>query len=192
VRLDAPQTEEPSRELGDLIEPGSSVEVSGMPSGSAGGVAGLEQLQGLRDSGLIDAEAFDLIAATMANPTVELDRLHASGAISDEIYAQALASMPAATSGPGPAVDAANLDLLRHGESAPATVLALPAPSGGADTRLLMKLEVHPTAGSPYEVGCAVAPVHPGGELKVGDFLQVMVDPDDPKRVAIDWTMFGT
>jgi len=30
------------------------------------------------------------------------------------------------------------------------------------------------------------------GELKVGDFLQVMVDPDDPKRVAIDWTAFGT
>jgi hypothetical protein len=38
----------------------------------------------------------------------------------------------------------------------------------------------------------AVPAVHPGGELRAGDFLQVMVDPDDPKRVAIDWTAFGT
>jgi hypothetical protein len=191
VRLDASQTEEPSRELGDLIEPGSSVEVSGIPS-SAGGAAGLEQLKGLRDSGLIDAEAVDLIAATMTNPTAELDRLHASGVISDEIYAQACASMPAATSGSGPAADAADLDLLQHGESATATVLALPAPSGEADARLLMRLEVHPAAGAPYEVGCTVATVHLGGELKAGDFLRVKVDPEDPKRVAIDWTAFGT
>jgi hypothetical protein len=192
VRLDAPQAEDPSRELGDLIEPGSSVEVSGMPSPSADGAAGLEQLKGLRDSGLIDAEAFDLIEGTMTNPIAELDRLHASGVISDEIYAQACASMPAAPSGSGPAVDAAELDLLQRGEPASATVLALPEPSGEAEARLPMRLEVHPAAGSPYGVGCTVATVHPGGELKVGDFLRVMVDPDDPKRVAIDWTAFGT
>lgn len=191
MRLDASQTEDPSRELGDLIEPGSSVEVSGIPNSSAGGAAGLEQLKGLRDAGLIDAEAFALIEATMTNPTAELDRLHASGVISDEIYAQACASMPAATSASGPAADAADLDLLLHGESATATVLAPPAPSGEADARL-MRLEVHPAAGAPYEVDCTAATVHPGGELKAGDFLRVKVDPDDPKRVVIDWPAFGT
>jgi hypothetical protein len=191
VRLDASQTEESSRELGDVIEPGSSVEVSGIPSPATGGEAGLDQLKGLRDSGLIDAEAFALIEATMTNPTAELDRLHASGVISDEIYAQACASMPAATSGSGPAADAADLDLLQNGESATATVLAPPSPSGEAGAGLL-RLEVHPAAGAPYEVGCTVPTVHPGGKLKAGDFLRVKVDPAHPKRVAIDWTAFGT
>jgi len=189
ARLDAPQTEEPSRELGDFIEPGSAPEVSGMP---AGGAAGLEQLKGLRASGLIDTDTFNLIEATMANPTAELDRLHASGVMSDEIYAQAMASMPAATSGSSPSVDAANLELLQHGESAPATILAIPEPTDKADAPLPITLEVHPAGGSPYPVDCTIAAVHPGGDLKVGDFLPVKVDPADPKRVAIDWTAFGT
>jgi hypothetical protein len=165
VRLVAAQTEEPSRELGDLIEPGSSVEVSAMPQGSAGGAASLEQLKELRASGLIDTDTFDLIEATMA-------------------------SMPATTADANPSVDAAELDLLQHGESAPATVLTPPSPTA-ANGRLLMTLEVHPAAGSPYEVDCSIAAIHPSAELKAGDFLQVKVDPDDPKRVAIDWTALG-
>jgi hypothetical protein len=192
ARLDAPQAEEPSRELGDLVEPGS-VEVSGMPAlGSTGGAGGLDQLQELRASGLIDADTFDLIETTMTNATGELDRLRASGMMSDEIYAQAMASLSAATPRSVPPIDAGELELLQHGESAPATVLAPPEPIDDANTRLRMTLEVHPATGSPYEVDCAVAPAHPAGKLKVGDFLQVKVDPADPKRVAIDWTAFGT
>jgi hypothetical protein len=151
-----------------------------MSAGAVGGAAGLGQLQGLRDSGLIDADTFELIEATMANPTAELDRLHASGAISDEIYAQAIASMPTAAAGAGAGVDAAELDLLQRGAPATATVLALPESSDG-DARLPVTLEVHPAAGPSYEVRCTIAAVHP-----------VMVDPDDPKRVAIDWAEFGT
>jgi hypothetical protein len=167
--------------LGDFIEPGSSPEVSGTPPGS-----GLEQLKGL-----IDTDTFELIEATMTNPAAELDRLHVSGAMSDEIYAQAMASMPAATSGSSPAVEAADLELLQHGESATATVLTMSKQIDKAGARLLMTLEVHPTAGSPYPADCTIAAVNPGGDLKVGDFLRVKVDPDDPKRVAIDWTAFG-
>lgn len=128
----------------------------------------------------------------MTNPTAELDRLHASGAMSDEIYAQAMASMPAATSASSPSADAANLELLQHGESAPATILTMPEPTDKADAPQLMTLEVHPATGSPYPVDCTIAAVHPGGDLKVGDFLPVKVDPDDPKQVAIDWMAFGT
>jgi hypothetical protein len=193
AQLDAPQTAEPSRELGDLIEPGSSPEAFGTPAeGSADGAAGLEQLAGLRASGLIDADTFELIETTMTNATAELDRLHASGAMSDEIYAQAMASVPGATSGSGLSVDAAELDLLQRGESAPATILALPGPIEEASAPLLITLEVHPAAGSAYEVDCPIAAVHPGGELKVGNFLSVKVDPDDPRHVAIDWSTFGS
>jgi hypothetical protein len=99
-----------------------------------------------------------MIESTMANATAQLEQLHASGAMSDEVYAQAMASMGAATSGSGSAVDAGELELLQHGESAPATVLALPKPTDEANPRLLIKLEVHPTTGSPYEVDCAVSP----------------------------------
>lgn len=184
-RLDPPQTEEPSRELGDLIEPGSYVEGSG-------GAPGLDQLEGLRAAGLIDSKTFDLIERTMANPTAELDRLHASGVMSDEIYAQAMASMPGAASGSGPSVDATELELLQRGESAPAKILALPDPIGGASARLPVTLEVHPATGPPYEVDCTIAAANPTAGLKVGDFLPVKVDPSDPKQVAVDWPAFGT
>lgn len=162
-----------------------------MPPGAGGGAASLEQLKGLRASGLIDADTFDLIEATMTNPTAELDRLHASGAMSDEIYAQAVASMAAATSGSSTSVDAVELELLQRGESATATVLTVPKQIDEANPRLLMTLEVHPAAGSPYPAECTLAAVNPAGDLKVGDFLRVKVDPDDPKRVAIDWSGFG-
>jgi hypothetical protein len=191
-RLDSAQAEEPSLELGDLVEPGSTVEVSGTPAlGSTGGAAGLDQLQELRAAGLIDADTLDLIETTMSNATAELDRLHASGVMSDEIYAQAMASMSAATSGSAASIDAGELELLQHGESAPATVLALRKPIDEANPRPPMTLEVHPAIGPPYEVECAVVAAHPAGELKVGDFLRVKVDPDDPKHVVIDWTAFG-
>jgi hypothetical protein len=100
ARLDAAPTEEPSRELGDLVEP-DSVEVSGTPApGAAGGAAGLDQLQELRAAGLIDAGTFDMIESTMADATKQVEQLHASGMMSDEVYAQAMASMGAASTAP--------------------------------------------------------------------------------------------
>lgn len=128
----------------------------------------------------------------MTNAATELDRLHASGVMSDEIYAQAMASMTAATSASSPSVDATELDLLQRGESATATVLALRETTDEAGARLLTTLEVHPATGSPYAADCAIAAVHLGAELKVGDFLRVKFDPNDPKQVAIDWPAFGT
>jgi Zn-dependent protease len=88
-----------------------------------------------------------VIESTMTNATAQLEQLHASGMMSDEVYAQAMASMAAATPGSGSAVDAGELELLQHGESAPATVLALPKPIDEANSRLLIKLEVHPATG---------------------------------------------
>jgi hypothetical protein len=159
ARLGARRAEEPSRELGDFIEPGSTPGVSETSVGTDGGAAGLEQLKGLQAAGLIDAETLKTIEATMANATAELGRLHASGVMSDEIYAQAMASMTAATSGAGPSVDAAELDLLQNGESAPATVIAVAEPPGPANPRLLIQLEVHPAAGAPYQIDCTTPAV---------------------------------
>jgi hypothetical protein len=186
-RLDAPQAEEPGGELGDFIEPGSSPEISAIPSG-AGGASNLEQLKELHASGLIDTETYDMIKSTMTNASAQVEQLHDSGMMSDEIYAQAMASMNAATSGTDAAADAAERELLRRGKSAPATVLAAPAPIGEAGSRVRLKLQVHPAGGSPYEVDCTVAAARPAAGLKVGDFVQVKVDPADPQHVAIDPT----
>jgi hypothetical protein len=189
ARLDASPTEEPKRELGDLVEPGS-VEVSGTPApdAAAAGAPEHDQLQQLRAAGLIDADTFETIESTMANATKQVEQLHASGMMNDEVYAQAIASMAAANSGAGAAVDAAEMELLHNGESAPATVLAPAKPVGEANPRLLMKLEVHSAGGDRYEVDCTVVPGHPAAALKVGDFLLVKIDPADPQRVAIDPT----
>jgi hypothetical protein len=121
----------------------------------------------------------------MKNASTQLEHLHASGTISDEVYAQAMASMDAAPAGSSGAAD---LELLQHGESASATVLALPEPGAVADGRATAKLEVHPATGSPYPVDCTIAAVPPNVDLRVGDFLRVKVDPKDPNRVAVDWS----
>lgn len=192
ARLASDPPAEPGSELGDLVEPGSTVDASAMAAFSAGGAAaGLDQLKQLQAAGLIDADTLAQIESMIANPTAEIDRLHASGMMSDEIYAQAKASMAAATAGAAGSIDAGELELLQHGESAPATVLALPEAAEGAGARPFMKLEVHPVVGSPYEAECAVVAHPAGNELKVGDFLQVKVDPADPKRLAVDWAGFG-
>jgi hypothetical protein len=189
-RLDAPQAEEPSREPGDLIEPGSAPDASARPAGAGGGAATIDQLKGLRDSGLIDAETFATIETTLHDASAQIEQLHASGMMSDEIYAQAIAGMNAATAGAGASVDAADLELLRTGATATATVLAPPESVGQPDAQPRVKLEVHPATGAPYPVDCAIGPVPPGTDLRTGDFLRVKVDPEDPTRVAIDWTGF--
>lgn len=181
-------TEEADREPGDFVEPGSVPGAAAIPPGLAGGAASREQLKELRASGLIDADTLDLIETTMTNATAELDRLHASGVMSDEVYAQAMASMPAVTD---PAADAAEMDLLQRGEPATATVLTLRKSTDEAGAQLLTTLEIHPAAGSPYTAPCTIAAMRLGAEPKAGDFLRVKVDPSDPMRVAIDWPAFG-
>jgi hypothetical protein len=152
-------------EAGDFVEPGSAPDLAAMPAAATGGAAHLEQMKGLRDAGLIDAETFELIERSLANA-------------------------PAGAFGAG-SFDAAEMQLLQHGEPAAATVLTVPAPADEAGARLALKLEVHPAAGSPYPADCTIPALHPGAELKVGDFLRVKVDPGDPGRVAVDWAGFG-
>jgi hypothetical protein len=161
ARLASTEGETSPRELGDLVEPGSTVDVAGMAAlGSADATSGVEQMKELHAAGLIDDETFKLIEASWAQAGV-------AGAAS---------------------LDAGELELLQRGEAAPATVLATPEAGEEAGGRTRLRLEVHPADGAPYEVDCAVAPHHPAAAMKAGDFLQVKVDPDDPRRVAVDWS----
>jgi hypothetical protein len=159
ARLASAETADPARELGDLVEPGSvpGPAMAAFGDGAAG-AAGLDQVRQLHAAGLIDADTFKLIETSMANA-------------------------PASAS--ASAFDAAELELLQHGEPAPATILAVTEQSDGPSPRLRMTLEVHPATGPAYEVDHLLAPAHPAAKLKAGDFLQVMVDPADHRRVAI-------
>jgi hypothetical protein len=163
VRLASTQGEEPSRELGDLVEPGSTVDYAGMAAlSSAGAATGLEQMKELHAAGLIDDETFKLIETSWAN---------------------------AAAAGYSASIDAGELELLQNGESAPATVLAVREPPEEPNPRPRLTLEVHPATGSPYEVDCKALAAHPAAAgLKAGDFLQVKVDPADRQRVVVDWS----
>lgn len=165
AREGAASSNEERTELGDFIEPGSTPDLSAMPAAATGGAAHLEQMRGLRDAGLIDAETFKLIETSMAN-----------------VPASAFA---------GSSFDPAELKLMQEGESATATVLTAPEPVDQTGARLALKLEVHPETGSPYPVDCTTPALHPAAELKPGDFLRVMVDPNDPSHVAVDWAGFG-
>jgi hypothetical protein len=191
-RADQGQADEPGRDLGDLVEPGSvpPAELSAIAA-SSGGAGGLDQLKGLEAAGLVDAGTLDQIESTMANATAQMERMHAAGMMSDEAYAQAMASISAATGGAGASIDGGELALLQQGEPAPATVLARPEPTADPNARQPLRLEVHPTARPAYEVDCDVPATHPAAKSKVGDSVQVKIDPADPKRVAIDWAGFG-
>jgi hypothetical protein len=173
-------------------EPGSvpAAELSALAASGAGG-GGLDQLKSLEAAGLVDAGTLDQIESTMANATEQMKHMHAAGMMTDEAYTQAMASISAATGGAGASIDGGELALLQQGESAPATVLARPEPTADPNALQPLKLEVHPTARPAYEVDCDVPATHPAAKSKVGDFVQVKIDPADPKRVAIDWAGFG-
>jgi hypothetical protein len=54
--------------------------------------------------------------------------------------------------------------------------------------RFKVRLRVEPVAGEPYEVKTKVsAPVMKAGWLRAGSTVEVLVDPGDPERLAIDW-----
>lgn len=55
--------------------------------------------------------------------------------------------------------------------------------------RYKVRLRVEPEAGEPYVVKTKVAaPVMKAGWLRAGAVVEVLVDPDDKERLAIDWT----
>ena len=54
--------------------------------------------------------------------------------------------------------------------------------------RFKVRLRVEPLAGEPYVVKAKVpAPVMKAGWLRAGSTVEVLVDPDDKDRLAIDW-----
>jgi hypothetical protein len=54
--------------------------------------------------------------------------------------------------------------------------------------RMKVRLRVEPVAGEPYPVKIKVSvPMMKAGWLRAGSTVEVLVDPDDPDRLAIDW-----
>jgi hypothetical protein len=54
--------------------------------------------------------------------------------------------------------------------------------------RMKVRLRVEPVAGEPYPVEIKISvPVMKAGWLRAGSTVEVLVDPDDPDRLAIDW-----
>jgi hypothetical protein len=90
-----------------------------------------------------------------------------------------------------PAQDALELDLQRRGVSARATVVDLPEPIADDPGRLRMPLDVEAEGGGiAYRVSCAFPAARPVGELAVGNWLPIKIDPDDRERVAVAWNLW--
>jgi hypothetical protein len=54
--------------------------------------------------------------------------------------------------------------------------------------RMKVRLRVEPLTGEPYLVKTKVSvPVMKMGWVRAGSTIEVLVDPDDPERLAIDW-----
>jgi hypothetical protein len=54
--------------------------------------------------------------------------------------------------------------------------------------RMKVRLRVEPLAGEPYTVKTKVSvPMMKAGWLRAGSTVEVLVDPDDPDHLAIDW-----
>lgn len=54
--------------------------------------------------------------------------------------------------------------------------------------RQRLKLRVEPLVGEPYTVKTKVSvPIMKAGWVRAGGTIEVLVDPDDPKHLAIDW-----
>jgi len=54
--------------------------------------------------------------------------------------------------------------------------------------RMNVRLRVEPVAGEPYPVKTKISvPMMKAGWLRAGSTVEVLVDPDDPDRLAIDW-----
>jgi hypothetical protein len=87
--------------------------------------------------------------------------------------------------------DALELDLQRRGTAARATVAALPQPVPGDPHRLRMPLDVEAEGGgTTYRVDCVFPAARPVGELAVGNWLPIRIDPDDRERVAVVWNLW--
>jgi hypothetical protein len=158
----------------------------------------------MRDAGEIDEAGFQTIKANLLRPGEELERLHNSGQMNDEIYATAKANearnaagvrigdVPAleeATSNLDHAMDDSDeLDLQRRGTMATATVVALPTADPADRFKMGMPLDVqHPEDDAVYRVDCVFPAARPVDLLEVGTTLPVKVDPDNPRHVAVIW-----
>jgi hypothetical protein len=54
--------------------------------------------------------------------------------------------------------------------------------------RMKVRLRIEPLAGEPYTVKTKVSvPMMKAGWLRAGSTVEVLVDPDDPDHLAIDW-----
>jgi hypothetical protein len=168
---------------------------------------GLENYERMRDAGEIDEAGFQTIKANLLRPGEELERLHNSGQMSDEIYATAKADEARHAAGvrigniPTPEEATANLDhamddsyeldLQRRGTKATATVVALPAPDPANRFKMGMPLDVQPPeGGAAYRVDCVFPAARPVDLLEVGTTLPVKVDPDNRRHVAVIWNLW--
>jgi hypothetical protein len=166
---------------------------------------GLEDAERMRDAGEVSEADFQTMKANILRPGEELERLHNSGQMSDEIYAKAIANQQRFAAGvkighiPTPAEamsnlthamdDSFELDLQRRGTLTFATVVALPEPVAADRFSMRMPLDVKPPDdGAEYRVDCTFPAARPIDALAVGTVLPVKVDPVDRRRVAVIWT----
>jgi hypothetical protein len=168
---------------------------------------GLENYERMRDAGEIDEAGFQTIKANLLRPGEELERLHNSGQMSDEIYATAKTNEARHAAGvrighiPTPEEAASNLDhamddsdeldLQRRGTMATATVVALPTADPANRFKMGMPLDVKPPDdGDVYRVDCVFPAARPVDLLEVGTTLPVKVDPDNRRHVAVIWNLW--
>ncbi|HWH19678.1 MAG TPA: hypothetical protein VN671_04035, partial [Solirubrobacterales bacterium] len=166
---------------------------------------GLADAERMRDAGEVSEAAFQTMKANILRPHEELERLHNSGQMSDEIYATAIANERRFAAGvkighiPTPEEAAANLkhgmddsaelDLQQRGTLTFATVVALPTPVAGDRFSMTMPLDVKsPEGGAEYRVDCTFPAARPIEDLAVGTVLPVKVDPERRQHVAVIWT----
>jgi hypothetical protein len=186
------------QQLQDAVAPGL------LTDSPAAKPPGLEDAERMRDAGEVSEQAFQTMKANILRPGEELERLHNSGQMSDEIYTRAIADQQRFAAGvqigslPTPDEaqsnlthamdDTAELDLQRRGTLTSATVVALPEPVPEDRFSMTMPLDVQPPGGgSAYRVDCTFPAARPIDALTVGTVLPVKVDPDDRERVAVIW-----
>jgi hypothetical protein len=164
---------------------------------------GLENAERMLAAGEIDEAGFQTIKSNILGPAERVERMHASGEMSDEIYARVKAQEARVAAGvrinlttPEQAFanldhamdDSDELDLQRRGTMATATVVALPTADPADRFKMEMPLDVQPPDGGvPYRVDCVFPAARPVDLLEVGTTVPVKVDPGNPRHVAVIW-----
>ena len=85
------------------------------------------------------------------------------------------------------AQQAASPEILANGIPGTAIIREMGTPERGATYfNLMLDLEVHPRTRDPYRIANEYM-VPAAAQLEPGVELAVMIDPDDPAKIAIDW-----